>query len=297
MVKLTKKNKILPFEDEHTLEFLAHKNDASLFMLGTSNKKRPNNVVMGRMFDFHVLDMIEYSIFNFRSASEFAKPSPGVGMRPCFVFCGDEFESNPEMKRFGNMMLDFFGGRPTSMINLRGLENVIVLTAVQGVVHFHHYTVALQASGARVPRVELEDVGPSFEACLGRSKLATGLFFKLNFISSSFLLGFTFSHISLLAPHLVEGMWRKAVIVDPRKTRDPSRPQKNVEIDTLGTRLGTVHVGSQDLSTLILKKGKALRKSNKMFLDGKQGNEDGSLKGSKKKQKTAPAPEADPTDM
>merc|ERR1711991_483384 len=215
VIKLSRKNKILPFEDEHPLEFLAHKNDASLFMLGTSNKKRPNNVVMGRMFDF--------GVEAFRPASQFAAPAPGVGMRPCFVFCGDEFEQNEEMKRFGNLMLDFFGGRHTTMVNLRGLESVMVLTAVQGVVHFHHYSVTLQKSSDRVPRVELEEVGPSFQA-----------------------------------------------------------------------RLGTVHVGKQDLSSLVLKKNRALRKSNKAFRDGEEDvNDDASLK----KPKKAKMAEADPTDV
>merc|ERR1711991_1245998 len=256
VIKLSRKNKILPFEDEHPLEFLAHKNDASLFMLGTSNKKRPNNVVMGRMFDF--------GVEAFRPASQFAAPAPGVGMRPCFVFCGDEFEQNEEMKRFGNLMLDFFGGRHTTMVNLRGLESVMVLTAVQGVVHFHHYSVTLQKSSDRVPRVELEEVGPSFQARLGRTKLAP------------------------------EAMWRQAVVVDKRKTRNPDRPHKNIEIDTLGTRLGTVHVGKQDLSSLVLKKNRALRKSNKAFRDGEEDvNDDASLK----KPKKAKMAEADPTDV
>lgn len=253
VVKLSKKNKILPFEDAAQLEFLAHKNDASLFLMGTSNKKRPNNVLMGRMFDFHVLDMIEFGVENFHPASEFGAAAPGLGMRPCFIFCGDEFEQNPEMKRFGNLMLDFFGGRPTSMINLRGLESVIVLTAAQGVVHFHHYAVTLHKSSDRLPRVELEEVGPAFEARLGRSKLAA------------------------------EAMWKQAVVVNKAKTRDPSKPHKNIEIDTLGSRLGTVHVGKQDLSTLVLKKNKALRKSNKAFRDGEEGEEDGSLKKTTKK--------------
>jgi hypothetical protein len=186
-IKLGKKNnKILPFEDESALEFLGHKNDASLFMLGTSNKKRPDNIVMGRLFDFHVLDMVEFGVVNLRPASSFKAAAPGLGMRPCFVFCGDEFEQNPTMKRLANLFLDFFGGRTTNMVNLRGLENVIVLTAVAGVVHFRHYSVTLQKSSERVPRVELEEVGPAFEMRIGRSKLAS------------------------------EEQWRQSTVADPR---------------------------------------------------------------------------------
>ncbi len=227
-----KANVILPFEDESKLEFLAHKNDASLFMLGTNSKKRPDNVVMGRMFDFHVLDMVEVAITNLRPAATFKAAGPGLGMRPCFVFCGDEFEQNPVLKRLANLFLDFFGGRSTNMINLRGLENVIVLTAVGGEVHFRHYSVALQKSGERVPRVELEEVGPAFEMRVGRSKLAT------------------------------EEQWRQATPSDGR-AKDASKPRKNVVVDTLGSTLGTVHVGKQDLTSLILKKGRALKQIRK----------------------------------
>ncbi len=269
VVKLGNKkaNVIVPFDDESKIEFLAHKNDASLFMVGTSSKKRPDNVVIGRTFDFHVLDMVEVGIVNLRPASSFKAAAPGVGMRPCFVFCGDEFDQNPVFKRLANLFLDFFGGRPTNMINLRGLENVVVLTAVGGVIDFRHYSVTLQKSGERVPRVELEEVGPSFEMRVGRSKLAT------------------------------EEQWRQATPSDGRK-KDPSKPRKNVEVDTLGSSLGTVHVGKQDLSTLILKKGRALKQLRQEAQDEDGEGEDGEgAEGdksdkSKKKKKAKVAPEA-----
>lgn len=266
MIKLAKKNKILPFEDEQPLEFLALKNDTSLFMFGSSNKKRPDNVVMGRMFDFHLLDMVEFGVFDFKPASAFDTAAPGLGLKPCFVFCGDGFEQDPALKTLSNLFLDFFGGRPTNMINLRGLENVMVLTAVEGVVHFRHYTVSLQKSGdQRVPRVELEEVGPSFSMRVGRSKLAS------------------------------EEQWKKAVVVDKSKTRDPSRPHKNIEIDTLGTRLGTVHVGNQDLSGLVLKKNRALRKAKHYQNDVEEDEGEGhEAQSSKKKHKKLVA---DPKDI
>jgi ribosome production factor 2 len=263
VVKLGNKkaNVIVPFDDESKIEFLAHKNDASLFMLGTNSKKRPDNVVLGRTFDFHILDMVEVGIVNLRPASSFTAPAPGIGMRPCFVFCGDEFDSNPVFQRLANLFLDFFGGRPTNMINLRGLENVVVLTAVGGVIHFRHYSVALQKSGDRVPRVELEEVGPSFEMRVGRSKLAT------------------------------EEQWRQATPSDGRK-KDPSKPRKNVEVDTLGSSLGTVHVGKQDLTTLILKKGRALKEIRREA-DAEEGDDDGEGdKRTNKKKKSKVAAEA-----
>ena len=44
------------------MEFLSQKNDASLFAFGTHSKKRPHNLVFGRMFDNHILDMVETGV-------------------------------------------------------------------------------------------------------------------------------------------------------------------------------------------------------------------------------------------
>jgi len=67
----SKKNNIHPFDDQSSLEFFSQKNDASLFCVGTNSKKRPNNLVFVRMFDYQVLDMIELGIENFKSLHDF----------------------------------------------------------------------------------------------------------------------------------------------------------------------------------------------------------------------------------
>ena len=254
-VRLSKKNQILPFEDEQPLEFLAHKNDASLFMLGNHNKKRPDNVVMGRCFDFHIMDILEFGVHNFKPSHEFKANSPGLGMRPCFVFCGDDFELKPDYKRLANLFLDFFRGKPTSMINLRGLENVIVLTAVDGMVFFRHYAVLLEKSDQNFPRVELEEIGPSFDIELRRTKLCS------------------------------DELWKKACVKHPSAV---PKKTKNVETDTLGTKLGTVHMGRQSLTELVTKKTKALRnrghaKSDAEDDEDQHENAEGEEKGREKK--------------
>ena len=45
----TRHNALHPFEDATPIEYICQKNDASLFAFGTHSKKRPNNLVLGRM--------------------------------------------------------------------------------------------------------------------------------------------------------------------------------------------------------------------------------------------------------
>jgi Brix domain len=53
------------------LEFFAEKQDASLFVVGSHSKKRPNNLTFARMFDHKLLDMVEVAVSNYHSCKEF----------------------------------------------------------------------------------------------------------------------------------------------------------------------------------------------------------------------------------
>jgi ribosome production factor 2 len=55
-------NDMHPFEAQTSIEFLCQSNDCSLFSFGSHSKKRPHNLVMGRMYDFQTLDMFEFGI-------------------------------------------------------------------------------------------------------------------------------------------------------------------------------------------------------------------------------------------
>jgi ribosome production factor 2 len=61
-VSFSKKNAIHPFMDASSLEFWSQKNDASFFVVGQSNKKRPDGLVLARTFDGRVLDMCEVGV-------------------------------------------------------------------------------------------------------------------------------------------------------------------------------------------------------------------------------------------
>ena len=60
-MRLTRKNdKVRPFEPggETELEHLAQRADAGLFLLDSHSKKRPHNLVLGRLFSHRLLDLV-----------------------------------------------------------------------------------------------------------------------------------------------------------------------------------------------------------------------------------------------
>ena len=70
-ISFSKKNAVRPFEDTSSLEFWAQKNDASMFVVGQSTKKRPHGMTFVRMFDYRVLDMCEVGVDDWKSMADF----------------------------------------------------------------------------------------------------------------------------------------------------------------------------------------------------------------------------------
>lgn len=177
-VFMSKKNDLRPFEDGTKVEFLCLKNQAPLFGFSSHNKKRPHNLLLGRTFDGYILDMAEFAIENYKGLSEFKTPKVGVGSKPVILFSGEAFETQFDYGRVKNLLLDFFTGPKADNVRLNGLENVITLVAQEGKIHFRHYRIMLKKSGTKVPRVELEEIGPRFDMKMGRNNFASEEHFK-----------------------------------------------------------------------------------------------------------------------
>lgn len=241
MLRRQKKNVIHPFEDANSLEFLSRTNDSSIFAFGSSSKKRPHTIVFGRTFDYQILDMLEFQIDTntFRSMQSLAKgrtSTSRAGAKPMFAFIGDVFEHSEDMKNFKSFILDAFRGEVIDKVNLVGLDRVIVITGAvhpvnieKKIVYFRHYNVLKKKSGTRVPRVELEEVGPRMDLSFNRSSYGS-------------------SDI------------RKAAMKTPYAAK--TRLGKNVEIGQLGSLLGRIHMEKQDYNELALAKQKGLGKRN-----------------------------------
>lgn len=221
-----KKRDMRPMDDVTPMEIFCKKNDASLFMFGSHNKKRPNNMILGRMFDFHVLDMFELGIEEFKALTDFKTAKIATATKPMLLFT-EGFDEQPEYKRLKNFFIDFFRGPVVENINLQGLEHLIVFSLVNKKILFRSYRVTLKKSDTKGPGVELLEIGPHMNFVLRRSKLASEDLFKT--------------------------ACRKPKQLKPKKV-------KNVKRDVFGSTQGRIHMERQDYSKLQTRKVKGLKK-------------------------------------
>lgn len=224
-----------PFENVADVEFITSKNDCPLFGYVTDSKKRPNNLILARTFDGHVLDMAEFEFKNFKQMADFKGPKISTSTKPIVLFSGQKFESSPEYQRLKSMLLDFFVGQKVDRLNLHGLEHVIQFTVVEDTIYMRSYRVLMKKSPGVVhlPRVELEPIGPNVDFTLRRSNFASEDLFKKSLQQSEQILK-------------QQGKMKKA-------------GSKNISKDAFGSKLGRIHMERQDYSKLRLRKGGAFK--------------------------------------
>jgi len=249
-----RRNDKRPFEDPSTIEFFADKTDSSLFMYGCNSKKRPNNLITGRLFDQHILDMFEFGVQKFRSMKDFSTTKVMSGTKPCLVFTGDKFDSDPTFKRIRNLFTDMFRGAAVTQLRLSGVEHVYQFLANDEQILMRSYRVLLKKSGSRTPRVELEEIGPAMNLVLRRTHIASDDLYKL--------------------------------ANKQPKTATPKK-KKNISEDAFGTRLGRIHMTPQDIGKLQTRKIKGLKAKRKADEDAATTGD----KGGPSSDKEAPAKE------
>ncbi|XP_013191642.1 ribosome production factor 2 homolog [Amyelois transitella] len=226
---LTRKNDFVPFEDASLIEKLCDKKEAALFGVGSHSKKRPHNIILGRTFNYHILDMIELGAENFKPMSEFHNMKVLAGLKPCLLFNGPAWDLNQDLKRLKSVFTDFFHREKVETIRLQGLEHVLSFTATEdGMIYVRSYRISLKKSGQRTPRVELEEIGPSIDFKLRRTKLAA------------------------------DDLYKEACRI-PKEAKPGVK--KNISRDAFGSKLGRIHMGKQDIHKLQTRKMKGLKKT------------------------------------
>ncbi|MCJ1300802.1 rRNA-binding ribosome biosynthesis protein rpf2 [Hypocenomyce scalaris] len=244
-LRFTKKNPIHPFEDASSLEFFSQKNDASLLVFGSHSKKRPHALTWVRCFGGKVLDMIELLVVqdSARTLAQFKGEKCKVGVKPLLSFSGTLFESpTPNAYTLAkSMFVDFFKGGEASTVDVEGLQYMVTFAvgeedeaAIEGgaegrkpQIHMRVWRIITKRSGQRLPRVEVEEMGPRIDFRMGRIREAD------------------------------ESMMKEAL---KKAKGTEARPKKNVETDIVGDKIGRIHLGRQDLGDLQTRKMKGLKR-------------------------------------
>lgn len=198
-------------------------------MFGSSSKKRPDNLVLGRLFDQELLDMVELGIKQFKSMSEFQNEKIGTCVKPCLVFNGPKWTQTEDMRRLKSLFIDAFHRETVNAIRLQGIEHVLSFTLTEdNQILMRSYKIALKKSGLKTPRIEINEIGPSIDFSVRRTKIASEDLYKL-----------------------------------ARKQPKQLKPvqKKNISRDNLGNTHGRVHVGKQQIAKVQTRKVRALRKT------------------------------------
>ncbi|KDR23391.1 ribosome production factor 2 homolog isoform X2 [Zootermopsis nevadensis] len=225
---LNRQNDILPFENITPVEEFSRKHDASMFMFASHNKKRPHNLILGRMYDSHILDMVEFGIERYRGLKEFKTQKVSLGIKPCLLFAGELFEHNHEYRRIKNLLVDMFQREKIQAVRLQGLEHALLFTAAEDQIYLRSYRIQLKKSGSRIPRTELEEIGPSIDFKVRRTKISSDDLFKL-------------------------------ACKRPKELK--VKKVKNISKDTFGTQHGRIHIPKQNIKRLQTRKMKGLKKT------------------------------------
>lgn len=100
-----KSHNLAAFEDASLVEKMASQQDCSLFVVGSTQKKRPHNLVLGRTFDGHVLDMFETGVEDYKGVRQFkSKGLFSADMKPILMFQGEPFELSDVHRRLKNLL-------------------------------------------------------------------------------------------------------------------------------------------------------------------------------------------------
>ena len=222
-----------PFQDSAVLEKLANASHSNLIVLGESSKKRKACLVLMRMFNEQLLDAIEIVVSNYQPVSSFkGVEAPAVGSKPLILFQGAGFSaSESKLSRAKNLFMDMFRGSDPKGLSLEGVEHCIVISQTESEkLLFRVYRIEKKKGEvASIPRVEMVEMGPSFDFTLGRERLPD----------------FTLWKASMRKPTTLS--------TTSRSTDDKSKrvkKNKNISTDGLGQTVGRIHLGRQDYTKL-----------------------------------------------
>lgn len=284
-IQFSKRNVVHPFEDSTSLQFWSIKNDASLFLIGSDSKKRPDNLTFVRMFDHQVLDMLEVGIEGAISLSDIEGPKTSPGLIPLFHFVGTLWDSDDRYQQFKSIVLDFFKAQDIRSIDLvQGLQHVISVSV--GEIDQQGTTDSLLNGGGNVQPTTTKGapqpvslVNHTLES-EGKNSNALPLIHFRTYIVQLFKSGQHEPRVELLnhgpsfdfrlrrSQPAQEDLLKQSLqrhLLTKKATNDnkKNKVNKNVDIDEMGDKVGKIHVNNQELDKLQSRKMKGLKKDKR----------------------------------
>lgn len=129
-------------------------------MFGSTSKKRPDNLIIGRVFEHELLDMVELGIKEYKGLADFKNDKIGTCVKPCLIFNGPKWNHTEELRRLKSLFIDAFHRDTIDAIRLQGIEHVLSFTITDdNQILMRSYKIILKKSGLRTPRIELTEIG------------------------------------------------------------------------------------------------------------------------------------------
>lgn len=145
-----------------------------------------------------MLDMMELYMIQdtARTFDQFKGKTCSVGLKPLLSFSGEQFDSpNPNQYTLAkSIFLDFFRGGETQEIDVEGFQVLISFSAGENglegqlaKIHMRCWRIMTKRSGQKLPRIELEEMGPRVDFSIGRIKEAQDTLWKSALMKSKIL--------------------------------------------------------------------------------------------------------------
>lgn len=225
----SRRNDTHPFDKMEDIEHYCKTTDSSLFLFGSNSKKRPNNIVFGRLYEFSLLDMVEFGIEKIEGIEEFETLlKVPTHTRPVIIFQGDSWETDSALSKVRNLLHDFF----VENVKVKELEinNAMRLTitfsAYENKVAMRVFEVLMNGNILEDDgKTSIEEVGPKVDLVLRRTRFSD------------------------------DELWKQATKV---LKVGGKKEDKNIMRDNMGHKRGKLFVDKQNLDTLGLRKTKAL---------------------------------------
>ncbi|OAF71628.1 Ribosome biogenesis protein RPF2 [Intoshia linei] len=200
------------FENYEDVEKLSRQHGCSMFLVGSDTKKRPNNIIIGRIYDEKVFDMFEMGIAHLDFDSDFMNKLT-YGSKMGLLFLG-EFTISTEMQRLKNFFIDYFGGPVVDNIVVTGFDNYLMFVLYENELEIRNYKTTVKNCSGTYSIADCQFVS-SIKFKLRRNQIASEKEFKN----------------SLSLPTII-------------------RKKKNIEMDVFSNKLGRVHMSRQNMDEM-----------------------------------------------